>query len=389
MRTDGTESRSLTAGLDRSANSPQWSDDGRHVYFQFDDEGNTRIARADQNGKITNLATDLGGTAFGRPYAGGSFDVSPSGDLAYTWTSTQDLSNIALLRRGRDSITRMTDLNADLLEYRDLAPVEEIWYESSFDGQRIQGWLARPPGFEEGKRYPLILEIHGGPFTNYGTRFSPEVQLYAAAGYLVLYTNPRGSTSYGHDFANLIHHNYPGQDYDDLISGVELLVEQGLADPARLYVTGGSGGGVLTSWIIGKTDRFSAAVVAKPVINWISFTLYADISWFVASYWFAQMPWEDPMAYWKRSPISLVGNVTTPTMLLTGEADYRTPIVETEQYYQALKMRGIDTVMVRIPGASHGITRRPSNLIAKVSHIIKWFDNHGGRISGEAEEKGE
>jgi len=170
----------------------------------------------------------------------------------------------------------ITELNRDLLAHKELGQVEELWWESSFDGRRIQGWIIRPPGFDPAQRYPLVLEIHGGPFANYGPRFTAELQLYAAAGYVVLYTNPRGSSSYGQEFGNLIHHAYPGQDYDDLMSGVDAVIERGYVDPDRLYVTGGSGGGVLSAWIVGKTDRFRAAVVQKPVINWTSFVLYAD-----------------------------------------------------------------------------------------------------------------
>ena len=226
------------------------------------------------------------------------------------------------------------------------------------------------------KKYPLILEIHGGPFAAYGPNYTTEMQLFAAAGYIVLYANPRGSTSYGEEFGNLIHHAYPGDDYDDLMSGVDAVIAQGNVDTDNLFVTGGSGGGVLTAWIVGKTDRFRAAVVAKPVINWSSFVLTSDVNNFFYRYWFGAQPWEQPEQYWKRSPLSLVGNVKTPTMLLTGESDYRTPIGESEQFYQALKLRKVDTVMVRIPEASHGMTSRPSNLIAKVDNILAWFEKY-------------
>ena len=257
-----------------------------------------------------------------------------------------------------------------------MGKVEEIWYKSSYDGQDIQGWICTPPDFDPTKKYPLILEIHGGPFANYGDRFSMEVQLFAAAGYVVLYTNPRGSTSYGHDFANLIHHNYPNQDHDDLMSGVDAVIDKGYIDTDRLYITGGSGGGVLTSWAIGKTDRFAAAVVAKPVINWYSFALYADNYNVYYKYWFPGKPWDHLDHFMERSPISLVKNVTTPTMLLTGEADYRTPMGETEQYYGALQLQGVESIMVRIPNAGHGIAAQPSNLMSKVLHVLKWFDEH-------------
>jgi acylaminoacyl-peptidase len=222
----------------------------------------------------------------------------------------------------------------------------------------------------------MILEIHGGPFANYGDRFAAEVQLFAAAGYVVFYMNPRGSTSYGETFGNLIHHNYPGEDFDDLMSGVDAVIAQGSIDPEQLFVTGGSGGGVLTAWIVGHTDRFRAAVAAKPVINWYSFVLTADSYNFFYKYWFSALPWEDPEQYLRRSPLSYVGNVTTPTMLLTGEVDYRTPMSESEQFYQALKLRQVDAALVRIPGASHGIARRPSQLITKVKHILGWFERY-------------
>ena len=225
----------------------------------------------------------------------------------------------------------------------------------------------------------MLLEIHGGPFANYGDRFAVEMQLFAAAGYVVLYINPRGSTGYGDGFTKLIDHNYPSQDYDDLMSGVDAVIARGYIDPQKLYVTGGSGGGVLSSWIVGKTDRFQAAAVIKPVINWYSFALTSDHYNFFARYWFGKHPWEDPEAYLKRSPISLVGNVKTPTMLMTGELDYRTPISEAEQYYQALKLRKIDTVLVRVPESAHDIGARPSHMIAKVAYILKWFEKHPGK----------
>ncbi len=222
----------------------------------------------------------------------------------------------------------------------------------------------------------MILEIHGGPFASYGSVYSAEIQAYAAAGYVVLYSNPRGSTSYGEEFGNLIHHDYPNHDYDDLMSGVDAVIKKGFVDDKNLFVTGGSGGGVLTAWIVGKTDRFKAAVVAKPVINWYSFVLYADGVQFFSKYWFAKKPWEDPESYLKRSPLSYVGNVNTPTMLLTGEQDFRTPIAESEQFYAALKLENVETAMVRIPGASHGIANKPSNLVAKIASVLAWFEKY-------------
>ena len=253
--------------------------------------------------------------------------------------------------RGTRKLRRLTRLNDNLLGHKTLGTVEDIRYKSSHDGRQIHGWIVKPPAFDPKKKYPLILEIHGGPFANYGPRFAADMQLYAAAGYVVLYANPRGSTSYGEEFGNLIHHAYPGHDYDDLMSGVDAVLAKGYVDENNLFVTGGSGGGVLTAWIIGKTNRFRAAVVCKPVINWYSFVLTADVYPFFARYWFPGPPWENAEHYLKRSPLSLVGNVTTPTMLITGEADHRTPISESEQYYQALKLRKVEAVLVRVPGA--------------------------------------
>ncbi len=365
----------LTGNLDRDVEFPVWSGDGQGLYFQYDEQGDTRIAYVSLDGKIRDLADKLGGTSFSRPYSGGSFSVSLNDVLAYTWSRPDRPADVAVAARGEPA-KLLTGLNEDVLPFRELGEVEEIWYPSSFDGRKIHGWIVKPPGFDPARRHPLILEIHGGPFASYGAHFSAEAQLYAAAGYVVLYTNPRGSTSYGEEFGNLIHHNYPGQDYDDLISGIDAVLKRGYVDPERLYVTGGSGGGVLTAWTVGKTDRFRAAVAAKPVINWASFVLTSDSYNFFYKYWFPGFPWDQVEHYWKRSPLSLVGNVKTPTMVLTGEADYRTPISESEQYYQALKLRQVDTALVRIPGASHGIARRPSQLIAKVACILEWFHRH-------------
>jgi acylaminoacyl-peptidase len=380
MDRDGSNPRVVTADLDRSASSPTWAADGKGLFFAFSDEGNGKVAYASLDGQVKVLADDLG-NSIGRPYSGGSFSVSPQGRFAFTTSPPERPADVAVGQRGTEGSRRVTDLNGDLLDHKELAAVEEIWVESSFDGRRVQGWVAKPPGFDPAKKYPLVLEIHGGPFANYGDRFSGEVQLFASAGYVVLYMNPRGSTSYGDEFANLIHHNYPSQDYDDLMTGVDALIARGYVDEEQLFVTGGSGGGVLTAWIVGKTDRFAGAVVAKPVINWYSFALTADFYNLFYKYWFSGFPWDVPEEYLERSPLSYVGNVSTPTMLLTGELDYRTPMSESEQFYQALKLRKIDTALVRIPGASHGIAQRPSQLVAKIAHILAWFERY--RTDGE------
>jgi acylaminoacyl-peptidase len=374
MKADGSEVKDLTPTLDRDVTDVQWEDNGKGLYFMYDEFGETKIGHVALTGKVRTIVGGLGGLSLGRPYNQAAFTVSKDHRLAYTLGGTEHPADLALWDKGE--IRRVTALNDDLFAFRKLGKVEEIRWKSSFDQREIQGWLVTPPDFDPSKKYPLILEIHGGPFSSYGPVFSAEIQLYAAAGYTVLYTNPRGSTSYGEEFGNLIHHDYPNHDYEDLMSGVDAAIEKGFIDESNLFVTGGSGGGVLTAWIVGKTERFRAAVVAKPVINWYSFVLYADNPGFFYKYWFPKKPWEDPSNYLQRSPLSYVGNVTTPTMLLTGEEDYRTPIAESEQFYAALKLQKVETAMVRIPGASHGIADKPSNLVAKISSVLTWFEKY-------------
>ena len=374
MRSDGSGKYKIELDLDRNISNIYWSGDDKKIFFQYDDKGTTKIGSTTLDGKLDSVIDEVGGLSFSRPYSGGFFSLSKNNRYSFTYGTVYNPADLAVGYKG--SKNRLTNLNKDLFDYKKLGNVEEIWYESTFDGEMIQGWIVKPPNFDESKKYPLILEIHGGPHTNYGFHFSSEVQLFASKGYVVLYTNPRGSTSYGKEFANLIHHNYPSQDYDDLISGVDNLIERGYIDDNNLFVTGGSGGGVLTSWIIGKTDRFTAAVVAKPVINWYSFVLYADNIGYFYKYWFKDLPWVDPESYLKRSPISYVGNVKTPTMVLTGEKDYRTPMAESEQFYAGLKLNKVESMLVRIPNANHGIASKPSNLIAKVNAIISWFEKY-------------
>lgn len=362
----------LAENLDREIDSVQWAGSSKGLYILYDDQGNKIIASLSLAGKTEEIANDVGGVSIGRPYTSGGLSTASNGAFAYSAGRSNRPADVGV-GRGTRSTRRITDLNADALGHKAVGEAEEMHWKSSADELEIQGWIVKPPNFDASKKYPLILEIHGGPFATYGPHFSAEVQLYAAAGYVVLYTNPRGSTSYGSDFANEIHHNYPGQDYDDLMSGVDAVIARGYIDEDNLFVTGGSGGGVLSAWIVGKTDRFAAAVVAKPVINWASWALTADLSTFGTQYWFADLPWENPDAYWARSPLSLVGNVTTPTALLTGEQDHRTPITESEQFYQALKLRKIDSALIRVPEASHGIAGRPSHLIAKADNILAWF----------------
>jgi len=374
MNSDGSNSKLISKDFDRDIVNINWDNKGNGIYFQYDDKGDTKIGHITLNGKVSTITESLGGLSLGRPYNAASYSVSNNAKFAYTLGGTNHPADLGVT--DGKSTKRLTAVNDDLFSFRNLGNVEEIWWKSSHDQRDIQGWIVTPPNFDPNKKYPFILEIHGGPFASYGSVYSAEIQAFAAAGYVVLYTNPRGSTSYGQEFGNLIHHDYPNNDYHDLMSGVDAVINKGYIDEKNLFVTGGSGGGVLTAWIVGKTNRFKAAVVAKPVINWYSFVLYADGTPFFYKYWFPNKPWEDPTNYLKRSPLSYVGNVTTPTMLLTGEEDYRTPIAESEQFYAALKLEGVETAMVRIPGASHGIANKPSNLIAKIASILAWFEKY-------------
>lgn len=373
MNADGSGSKIVTKDLDRDISNPIWEDNGKGLYFQYDEKGDTKIGHVALTGKIRTITNQLGGLSLGRPYNAASYSEAKN-KLSYTLGGTDHPADLAVWNGGET--TRITNVNKDLFADKQLGNVKEIWWKSSYDNRDIQGWIVTPPNFDSTKKYPLILEIHGGPFASYGSVFSAEIQMYAAAGYVVLYSNPRGSTGYGQEFGNLIHHDYPNHDYEDLMSGVDAVIKMGNIDTNNLFVTGGSGGGVLTAWIVGKTNRFKAAVVAKPVINWYSFVLYADSPAFFYKYWFGDKPWDNPEAYLKRSPLSYVGNISTPTMVLGGEDDYRTPISEMEQLYTALKIQQVETAMVRIPGASHGIANKPSNLIAKIASILAWFDKY-------------
>lgn len=376
MNADGSNKKMISVKLDQGLSDITWAADGKGIYFSYDEHGNTKVGITDLQGNVSTITKDVGGVSIGRPYGGGSYSVSDHGDVVFTYTTPYHPSELGLMKKGGKSPAKVVDLNEDLLGQRKLGKVEEIWYKSSFDGRDIQGWIVYPPDYDSSRKYPLVVENHGGPIANYGDRFSPEMQLYASAGYVVFYPNPRGSTSYGEKFANLLYHNYPGQDYDDVMDGVDEMIKKGIVAEDSLFVTGGSAGGIMTAWIIGKNDRFRAAAVVKPVMNWISKTLVADNYFYYANSRFPDQPWENFQGYWGFSPISLVGNVKTPTLVMVGMKDLRTPSSEAKQLYHALKIRKVETALVEIPDAYHFISNRPSQLITKIEHIIAWFDRY-------------
>ncbi len=390
MNRDGSGVRNLSANYDRSIGSIAWRPDGNAILAQVETDGALSIVSFPVNGGQPSVITNkVGGAAFGRPYMAGSFSVAKRGGsnagIAFTIAEVNRLSDVGYIS-GRGKPRTLTNLNEDVFPYLELASLEEIKVKSSHDDREIEAWIALPPGFTADGSYPMILEIHGGPVAMYGPSFSPEIQRYAAQGYVTVYANPRGSSGYGQEFVDLINLAYPGNDHDDLMSVVDAVIAKNYVDKERLFITGGSGGGVLTAWAVGKTDRFAAAATIKPVINWATMALAGDIARFVSRHWLQSQPWENRELYWKLSPISLVGNVTTPTLVMVGEEDWRTPAWEAEQFYTALKVQEIDTALIRIPGASHFIAARPSNLIAKVDNIMGWFEKYDPKKKSDQEE---
>lgn len=363
----------LTSALDRVASQPQWREDASGVYFQYQDQGVNRVGFVTRDRAITRVVEAFGATRLLLPSSGGSAYSAAAGIFAYP--SVEADRPAALAITDAKGARTLWDMNLAWREQRDIGKLEELWIKSSTDRRLVHAWVLYPPGFDPSKQYPLALDIHGGPHLDYGPMFSMTHHLYAAAGYVVAFANPRGSIGYGEEFASLINRAYPGKDHDDLMSVVDAVVAKGFIDTNRLYIGGGSGGGVLSSWAIGKTSRFAAASVKRPVINWASTALTTDIGATMAGYWFDRMPWEEPEKYWARSPLSLVGKVRTPTLIITGEHDWRTPMSDSEQYFQALQLQGVPSALMRLPEAGHGFGR-PSQWLAAIQGTIGWYDSY-------------
>jgi dipeptidyl aminopeptidase/acylaminoacyl peptidase len=365
MDRDGGSKRLWAGNLPESPADIEWARDNSGVYFTVGEKGSTVVYFAPVKGdlrRVTEGVQTLNGLS-----------IAHNGQVATIRSSFLEPSHVATFNlKTPAQVQKVLDVNADVLAGVKLGQVEELWFTSK-DGLKVQGWLVKPVDFDPTKKYPMVLWIHGGPWSMYNVGFNWGYQNFAANGYAVLYTNPRGSTGYGQEFVNGIQFSYPGKDYDDLMAGVDAAIGKGWIDPNNLFVCGGSGGGVLTAWIVGHTDRFAAAVSMRPVINWHSFVGTTD-----GSNWYRQFekyPWEDPMSYAVRSPLHYVGNVTTPTMVMTGEADLRTPIGQSEEYYRALKMLKKPTLLVRMPDEYHG-WRRPSHRLLQQLYLQAWFDKH-------------
>ena len=363
MGRDGSTPRVISGDFDRQSGGYVWAADGSGLYFTANDAGSSNVRFLSVNGGVRDVTTGVHMFSIG--------SISPSGTLVGTMSSFQEPGDVYAfdVRRPGD-MRRLTRVNEDVLAGVTLGDVEEIWYES-LDGFRIQGWIVKPPDFDSSKKYPLMLSIHGGPHSMYGVGFNFGWQEHAANGFVVLYTNPRGSTGYGSAFGNAIKNAYPGKDFDDLMNGVDLVVSRGYVDDQNMFVYGCSGGGVLTSWIVGHTDRFAAASANCPVTNWLSFVGTTDSPGWYRN--FANLPWEDPSEHLRRSSLMYVGNVKTPTMLMTGVLDLRTPMPQTEEYYEALKMVGVPTAMVRFNNEWHGTSSTPSNFLRTQLYLREWF----------------
>jgi len=363
MDADGTNPRVLTPDLDRSPQGLRWAADNSGIYFTVESEGSRNLYFATVSGQVRQVTTGTHILAVS--------DIGAGGLAVGVRSSFQQPNDVVAFNvRQPGRLQQLTRVNDDILDGKKLGAVEEVWY-TSVDGFRIQGWIVKPPDFDPSRKYPMMLSIHGGPHSMYGVAFNFGWQEHAANGYVVLYTNPRGSTGYGSAFGNAIKNAYPGKDFDDLMAGVDTVIGRGYVDPQNLFVYGCSGGGVLTSWIVGHTDRFAAASANCPVTNWFSFVGTTDGPGWYRN--FAKLPWEDPSEHLRRSPLMYVGNVKTPTMLMTGVLDLRTPMPQTEEYYQALKFRKVPTAMVRFNEEWHGTGSRPSNFLRTQAYLRHWF----------------
>ncbi len=366
MSRDGSGARLISGDYDRQSGGLQWAPDGSGLYFSVSREGYRSLHFVSVDGGVRQL------TDGARMFDLSSF--SADGTAVGTISSAHepgDLYRFALSDPG--TVTRLTRVNEDVLHGVTLGEVEEIWYDS--EPFRVQGWVVKPPDFDPSRTYPLMLAIHGGPHGMYNGGFNFAFQEHAANGYVVLYTNPRGSTGYGTEFANAINHDYPGVDMQDLMRGVDELLATGYVDEENLFVYGCSGGGILTTYIVGNTDRFRAASANCPIVNWMSAMGTSDAISYART--FERPFWEDPEEWMDRSSIFYVGNVTTPTMLMTGENDLRTPMGQTEEYYQALQYLNVPTVMIRFQDEWHGTSSNPSNFLRTQLYLRKWFERWG------------
>lgn len=350
-------------------NTPIWSADGRKIIVGFTKEGRLNLATVDAaNGRLAELTKGDHAVMNYRMTADRS-------KLIFVRSTPTRIGDIYVGGPDGTNARQLTKFNDGLWGKLNMTEPDDVWY-TSFDGKRVQTWVQKPPDFDPNKKYPLILNIHGGPHAAYGYVFDHEFQWMAAKGYVVVYPNPRGSTSYGQDFGNIIQHAYPGDDHKDLMLAVDEVIKRGYIDDKKLAITGGSGGGVLTNHAVHTTDRFAAAVSQRDISDWANWWYTADFAQFQPS-WFKGAPFEDVEGFKQRSAITHVAKIKTPMMFILGEADYRTPATAGgEELFRALKYRKVPTVMVRFPNESHDLSRsgQPWHRVERLQHIVGWFD---------------
>ena len=368
MDNDGSNARLVAADFDRPASDLMWANNNRGFYFTAQDEGYINVFFSNLNGEVRSITSGQHAISLQSTNRTTSTGVG----VRSTFRDPGDVHSFLLSGRGEPE--KLTSVNSDVLTNKSLGSHEEIWYEAS-DGNPAHGWIVKPPNFDPNKKYPLLMEIHGGPFGMYVGRFNFQYQVFATNGFVVLYTNPRGSTGYGEEFSQAIDHAYPSVDYLDLMGGVDAVIEHGYIDEKRMYVGGCSGGGVLSSWVIGHTDRFAAAAVRCPVTNWLSMAGTTDIPYF--SFSFFQKPfWEDPTDWLHQSTLMYVDKVKTPTVIITGEQDMRTPMAQSEEYYAALKILGVPAKLLRFNDQYHGTGTRPSNYMRTILYMMSWYNKY-------------
>ena len=369
MNIDGSNPRLASGDWDRSPSGLFWKSDGRGIYFSARSEGHSNLyflpLQGASEGKVQPVTNGVHMLSVS--------NVSEQGRVAGTLASFYEPGDVVTFDLGNPSVmNQLTFVNDDLLAGKKLGQVEEIWYTAP-DGIKVQGWYITPPDFDPNRKYPLQLHIHGGPHSMYGVGFNYGWQEQAANDYVILYTNPRGSTGYGSKFGNEIADSYPGPDFQDLMAGVDVMIEKGSVDEQNLFVNGCSGGGILTAWIVTQTDRFAAASSNCTIVEWMSLVGTTDGHHY---YRFPKPFWEDPKPWMEHSSIFHVGNVKTPTMLMTGEKDLRTPMAQAEMFYRALNFRRIPTALIRFPDEWHGTTRIPSDFIRTQLLLRHWFEKY-------------
>jgi dipeptidyl aminopeptidase/acylaminoacyl peptidase len=357
---------------------PRWTPDGKTLIDVVGKRGSAILVALDTTtGAVKELTAEK--------QAVQGFAIGPDATQALVLVSTPvnigDLFTVPL--DGSKQQTQLTHVNEALFSQLNLTMPDDMEVvptanPKDISSQTIETWVQKPPDFDSSKKYPLILNIHGGPHSAYGWVFDHEFQYMAAKGYVVVYPNPRGSTNYGQQFANIIQHNYPGDDFHDLMDSVDAVLKLGYTDSARQGVTGGSGGGLLTDWTVTHTNRFKAAVAQRDITDWANWWYTADFTLFQPT-WFEGAPFDQPEEFKKYSPITYVKNIQTPMMFILGDADYRTPPTGGgEDFFRALKYRHIDTVMVRFPGESHELSRSglPWHRVERLENIVNWFDKY-------------